>query len=105
MNTDLVIVNDYCRICHIDPAFIFTLQEGGLIDVDTIDGEQYLLLSELKDLERYTRMFYDLSINIEGIDAIHHLLDKVSSQQKEIDELKRKLSLYEAADSDPLDEE
>lgn len=104
MNTDLVIVNDYCRVCHIDPAFIFTLQDGGLIEVDTIEGEKYILLSELNEIEKYTRMFYDLSINIEGIDVIHNLLDKVTSMQREINMLKNKLKIYEADGGDPFDE-
>ena len=34
----------------------------------------YLFSSQLRDLEQYTRMYYDLSINIEGIEAIHHML-------------------------------
>ncbi len=29
MQTDLIIVNEYCRICHIEPSFIFRLEEGG----------------------------------------------------------------------------
>ena len=70
METDLIIVSEYCQKCHIDPSFIVLLEDGGLIDVRIIGGEHYLLLSQLQELERYTRMYYDLSINIEGIDAI-----------------------------------
>lgn len=104
MNTDLIVVKDYCNICHIEPDFIFTLKDGGLIEVDNIDGESYLLLSELNDIEKYTRMFYDLSINFEGIDVIHNLLDKIHSMQSEINQLKNKLKIYEADDNDPFDE-
>ena len=74
MQTDLIIVSEYCRICHIEPSFLYLLQKGGLIEIDTVEGESYLPASQLYDVERYTRMYYDLSINIEGIDAIHHLL-------------------------------
>lgn len=67
MQTDLVIVSEYCQKCHIDPSFIILLEEGGLIDINITDGERYLFSSQLRDLEQYTRMYYDLSINIEGI--------------------------------------
>lgn len=77
MQTDLVIVSEYCQKCHIDPSFIILLEEGGLIDINITDGERYLFSSQLRDLEQYTRMYYDLSINIEGIEAIHHMLDRV----------------------------
>ena len=70
MQTDLIIVNEYCRICHIEPSFIFRLEEGGLIEIRIIEGEKYLQAEQLHDIERYTRMYYDLSINFEGIDAV-----------------------------------
>ncbi len=69
MQTDLVIVSEYCQKCHIDPSFIILLEEGGLIDINITDGERYLFSSQLRDLEQYTRMYYDLSINIEGIEV------------------------------------
>ena len=62
MQTDLVIVSEYCQKCHIDPSFIILLEEGGLIDINITDGERYLFSSQLRDLEQYTRMYYDLSI-------------------------------------------
>ena len=72
MQNELIIVSEYCRKCHIEPSFIDLLQEGGLIEVMTEGGERYLTFTQLPDIERYSRMYYDLSINIEGIDAIHH---------------------------------
>ena len=69
MQTELIIVSEYCHKCHIEPSFIEMLEEGGLINVHTEGGEHYLLLSELPNVERYSRMYYDLSINMEGIEA------------------------------------
>ena len=63
MQTELIIVSEYCHKCHIEPSFIEMLEEGGLINVHTEGGEHYLLLSELPNVERYRRMYYDLSIN------------------------------------------
>lgn len=95
MKTDLIIVSEYCQKCHIDPSFILLLEEGGLIHINQMEGERYLISSQLRDLEQYTRMYYDLSINIEGIDAIHHLLDRMRTLQEEIGHLRNKLRLYE----------
>ena len=82
MQTELIIVSEYCHKCHIEPSFIELLEEGGLINVHTEGSEHYLLVSELPDVERYSRMYYDLSINMEGIDAIHHLLDNIRHPQE-----------------------
>ena len=72
------------------------LDEGGLIDLNVVNDESYLPVSQLKDVEQYTRMYYDLSINLEGIDAIHHLLKRVEQLQDEIFRLKNRLHLYES---------
>ena len=95
MQTDLIIVSEYCRICHIEPSFLYLLQKGGLIEIDTVEGESYLPASQLYD---------DLSINIEGIDAIHHLLGRVESLQQEVNRLKSKLRLYETENHDSMED-
>ena len=98
METDLIIVSEYCQKCHIDPSFIVLLEDGGLIDVRIIGDEHYLLLSQLQELERYTRMYYDLSINIEGIDAIRHLLERMKDMQNEMDRLKQELRVLRSGE-------
>lgn len=94
MQTELIIVSDYCHKCHIEPSFIELLQEGGLIEVYTEGGERYLFVSQLPEVERYSRMYYDLSINMEGIDAIHHLLERMENMHKEISSLQSQLVVY-----------
>ena len=95
MQNELIIVSEYCRKCHIEPSFIDLLQEGGLIeDIRTEGGERCLQFAQLPDVERYSRMYYDLSINIEGIDAIHHLLQRMEEMQNELHELRSQLRLF-----------
>ena len=103
MQTDLVIVSEYCQKWHIGPSFIILLEEGGLIDINITDGERYLFSSQLRDLEQYTRMYYDLSINIEGIEAIHHMLDRMRNLQAEIQSLRNRLHLYEPFGFDTIE--
>ena len=98
MQNELIIISEYCDKCHIEPSFIEMLQEGGLIDILTEGGERCLQFSQLPDVERYSRMYYDLSINIEGIDAIHHLLKRMESMQQEIYSLHNKLRLLGGLD-------
>ena len=94
MQTELIIVSEYCHKCHIEPSFIDLLDEGGLFEVRTEGGEHYLLASQLPDVERYSRMYYDLSINMEGIDAIHHLLERMELMRREISTLRNQLIVF-----------
>lgn len=99
METGLIIVSEYCQQSHIEPAFIALLETEGLIEIRSIEGKRYLPLSQLCDVERYSRMYYDLSINIEGIDAIRHLLKRVENLQTELSSLRNRLRLYEGSAS------
>ena len=104
MQTDLIVISEYCRNCHVDPSFIGMLEAEGLINLRTIEDEKYIVASELRELEQYTRMYYDLSINIEGIDTIHHLLDRIRDMQREIMDLRSKLRLFQVGYISPFDE-
>lgn len=95
MKTDYIIIKEYIQICNIEPQFISLLKENGLINVYEIENEQFLHYDELADIERYARMYYDLSINIEGIDAIHHLLKRINQLQLEAKELRNQIRFLE----------
>ncbi len=94
MQNELIIISEYCAKCNIDPLFIDLLHENDLIEIYTEGEERYLSYSQLPDIEHYSRLYYDLSINIEGIDVIRHLLDQIEDMQREINELRSKLDLF-----------
>lgn len=98
MDTDFIIIKEYCQKSHVEPSFIISLEEGGLIDVQVIEGERYLPAAQLRELERYTHLYYDLSINIEGIDAIRHMLDRMNRLQDEVAQLRRQLQVFQSKD-------
>lgn len=103
MQSDLIIISEYCRKCGIEPSFISMLEEDGLIDVEERDNTKCFPMSQLADVERYARMYYDLSINIAGIDAIRHLLDRMESLQEEMRLLRNRLELYRERDYEDID--
>lgn len=94
MYNDLIIIQEYCDKCQIEPSFVLMLGEDGLIEIREIDQEKYILVSQLADLERYSRLYYDLSINIAGLGAIGQMLEKVRKMQEEIRHLHRELDFY-----------
>lgn len=95
MNTELIIIREYCIQSRIEPDFIIQLGNEGLIEITIIENESYINVSQLRNLEQYVRLHYDLSINIEGIDVIKSLLDKMNDMQNEIFKLKEKLRLID----------
>ena len=59
-----------------------------------VDGERYLLESQLQDLERFIRWHEDLSVNIEGIGVIHELMGRLHEMQHELDQLRREVRVF-----------
>ena len=94
MQNDLIIITDYCSQCNIEPDFVLMLGEDGLINIEYIDNTRCFPASQRNDLERCAHLYYDLSINIEGIDAIRHLLNRVESLQKRVRFLENELRFY-----------
>lgn len=93
---DLISVGDFCRHYAVELAFVRALQEAGLIEVIVIREEVYVHYDQLARLERMARFHYDLDINLEGIEVIHRLLERIDHMQQEIATLRNKLRLYEA---------
>jgi chaperone modulatory protein CbpM len=84
-----------CRHYNIELSFIQTLDLYGFIHVVSMDSEQFIDMDELQDLEKFIRMHYELDINMQGIEAINFLLERVNNMQNEIAYLKSKLHIYE----------
>ena len=94
MQNDLIIISDYCSRCNIEPDFVMMLGEDGLIDIEIRNNVSYFPAEQLNELERYAHLYYDLSINIEGIDAIRHLLARVEDLQQKVHRLENELRFY-----------
>ena len=91
----LISADDFCTCHKVEYSFINSLEQMGLIEITTIKQNRFIDTQRLLDLEKFVRLHYELEINLEGIEAITHLLRKVKSLQQEINSLKNRLSLYE----------
>ena len=92
---NLVSADEFCTHYKVEYSFINSLQQFGLIEITTVEENRFINTESLTDLEKFARLHYDLDINMEGIEAINFLLEKVKHLQHEINFLKNKLSLYE----------
>ena len=87
--------NECCVHYNIDLSFINYLHEYGLIEITAVEEQQFIPAEQLQLLEKFIRMHYELDINMQGIEAINFLLDRVQNMQQEIAFLKSKLTVYE----------
>jgi len=92
---DIIPLETICSYYQVELSFIETLESHGLISISYQENQRFILREEMVDLEKYSRMYYDLNINVPGIDALEHLLEKIKLLQQEAEGLKARLHLYE----------
>ncbi len=95
MQNEYIIINEYCFHSNVEPDFILMLGEDGLIDIQVMNNMNCFPTSQLAEVERYVHLYYDLSINVAGIDAIRHLLTRIENLQEEVRKLKNELRFYQ----------
>lgn len=93
-NNELIAKEEYCIYNNVEITFIDRLHEYGLIEIRSVEQEHFILTDQLQELERYTRLHYDLDINMEGIDVIARLLEKMKTMQQEMQSLRNQLHVY-----------
>ncbi|HSU48985.1 MAG TPA: chaperone modulator CbpM [Segetibacter sp.] len=92
---ELILAQEFCTYYQIDYSFINDLERVGLIEIIPAETGSYIPHNQLQKLEQIIRLHYDLNINVEGIDAIDHLIERVKHMQNEIIALRNRLKLYE----------
>jgi len=93
---NLININEFCTNHNIEISFISSLQQTGLIEITTIEEMGFIDEGQLQQLEKFIRFYYELDINLEGIETINHLLKRINSLQDDIVTLKNRLRLYES---------
>jgi hypothetical protein len=92
----LIPVDQFCTHYNIEFSFVDELHEYGLVQYTKIDDTRYFYLDQVNELERLIHLHYELEINMEGIDAISHILRRVDQLQDELRMMKNRLRLYES---------
>lgn len=95
MPEHLISTDEFCTHYKVEYSFINALQEYGLIELTTINEHSFIDHDHLRNMEKLVRMHYDLDINLEGIEAITYLLNRIKDMQTEIISLKNRLRVYE----------
>jgi hypothetical protein len=92
---NLIQIKQFCLYHEIENTFITELNNYGLVEIIIQEEDEYLQPEQLPSIEKMIRLHYDLKINLEGIDAIYHLLNKIEVLQQNLTATQNKLRLFE----------
>ncbi len=97
---DFIAVNEFCVHHNIEFSFINLLQQNGLISLSLIESKYFVEKEQLPQLEKFVHFYYDLDINLEGIETVTWLLQRLENLQNENNKLKNMLRFYDAQGQD-----
>ncbi len=96
MQTDILVsANQFCIHHNVERSFIEALQQSDLIKIILVEEEAFLPIHQINQLEKFVRLYYEMDINLEGIEAINNLLLQIDKLQNRVLQLNNKLCLYE----------
>ncbi len=92
---NLVSANQFCIHHNVEVSFIYALHQSNLIEIIRVEEEVFLPVHQINQLEKFVRLYYEMDINLEGIEAINTLLLQIDQLQTQLVYLNNKLCLYE----------
>jgi hypothetical protein len=95
MTKQLLKINDICELYDVEFDFIDKIIENELIPTVENDSELFIEENELPVLEKIINLHYDLGVNIEGIEVILNLLEKIDELNEEITRLNRIVKYFD----------
>lgn len=91
----LITTKDFCIFHQLEQSFVADLHDAGLVEIKVVNNTTYIPENQLQKLERMIRLHTDLDINVAGIEAITHLLQRIEDIQEEMRILRNSLKTYE----------
>jgi hypothetical protein len=91
----LIHVDEFCANHNIEESFISSLRQTGMIKTKSIKEKEFIDPKQLLQLEKIVRLYYELDINLEGIETINYLLERINLLNDDIIRLKNRIRLYE----------
>lgn len=92
---NLVLVSHFCQHHQVEMSFIDSLQSYGLIAIQVIQEDKYVHIDDINEIEKMIKFYYDLGINLEGIDVVFNLLLQNEALRRELDIAHQKLKVLD----------
>ncbi len=91
----LILINKLCTHYKVEMSLFSELHDFGIIEILPIEDSYFIHEDKITIVEKVVRIQKDLNINLEGVDTVLNLLDKINDLQIELNTVKNRLSFYE----------
>lgn len=94
-NEALISAEVICAQHHITHNFLESLGNYGLVRITRVESTAYVPCEEMRRLERLIRLHHDLDLDVDALDMVTGLLQRIEGLQRELIAVKGKLRFYE----------
>ncbi len=94
-NEEMISADEFCIHYNIEKSFLYSLKDSGLLEITMVEEKIFVPVHQLSQLEKLVRLYYEMDINLEGIETITYLLQRMNEMQQQIIHLRNQLSIYE----------
>lgn len=92
---NLILIEEICIHYDVNVSFLNEIIEIGLVKIEVSESKRYIHVDEIGNLEKIIRIHSELNVNVEGIDVVFNLLNKIESLQNELAQTKNRLNLFD----------
>ena len=96
MSEKKITYRECLQIYQVEETFLDELQSSGLIQIVIEEDDRYIEYDYLEEIEQFVRWHYELEINMEGIEALHNMLQQVRNLQSDVEQLRGELKFYKS---------
>ncbi len=91
---NIISAENFCARYDVPVSFIEAISDFDFIDTVFENEHLHIRNDQINLIEKLMRFHFDLNVNMEGIDVIMNLLEKINSMESEIRDLKKQLNIY-----------
>lgn len=85
-----------CQNYKLERDFLYRIGEYGLIEITEVEEiGPSIPEEEIGRLEKVINLNNDLGVNLEGIEVIMHLLERIENLQSELMQMRSRIRIYE----------
>lgn len=92
---DFIPAREICRYYQVEISFIHELHAHELLETEIAGEDVFVPRERLGDLERFINLYYEMHINLEGIEVVDRLLRQLGEANERMRQLENRLRVYE----------
>lgn len=95
MEETYISISEFCEREQLEVSFVSALIEEGMVTITEVNETVCIYEEEIPRIRKFSRLHDELEINVQGIDTIANLLDRIELLEHEVLQLRARVKRFE----------